>query len=145
MSARSRCFLTSIGLRRSRDDSASIHRCRFMPALWLSQQCLPESCLTRLLCSLDATARGFGRRHRLGRTVSNKPEDLHTLRASGLPCWGNCNQVVTNQASPLPIHPNGKLMNQTPFSPEENEFRISYTGFVCLTRRRRHQNHRITS
>ena len=136
MSAYSRCFLTSIGLRPSRKNSACIRLLnRFVPENRLSQQCLPESCFTRLQSSLDATACGFGRCHRLGQTASNKSEDSHALRPSGLPCRGKFRPPVTRRTCPLPIHPNGKLMNQTPFSLEDDEFRISFTGRISVAAR----------
>ncbi len=51
-----------------------------------------------------------------------------TRSSSGLPCRGKLRPPVTRPTCPLPIQPNGKLLNQTPFILEDDEFRISYTG-----------------
>ncbi len=42
---------------------------------------------------------------------------------SELPCRGKFQQVVTNLLRPLPIQPNGILLNQTPFILEETNFK----------------------
>ncbi len=41
---------------------------------------------------------------------------------------GQLQRGVTTNASPLPIQPNGKLLNQTPFILEVKKVRNSYTG-----------------
>ncbi len=46
---------------------------------------------------------------------------------SGLHCRGNFSHDVTAATGPLPIQPNGKLLNQTPFILEVKKVRNSYT------------------
>jgi hypothetical protein len=130
VSARSRCFLTSASLRRNRNDSASIRRLSVYPQNSDSPSNTCQSCALRG-CSVRLMLR---------------PADSVGATDWGSPCWaeikktpvaytqqfratvsGQSQPAVTGRASPLPIHPNGKLMNQTPFSPEEDEFQISYT------------------
>ncbi len=48
---------------------------------------------------------------------------------------GQLQRGVTTNASPLPIQPNGKLLNQTPFILEVKKVRSSYTGCMAGTGR----------
>jgi len=46
---------------------------------------------------------------------------------------GQLQRGVTTYASPLPIQPNGKLLNQNPFSLEDKKCRNSYTVGVAVS------------
>ena len=76
---------------------------------------------TELQRSLDVTACGFGRPHRLGRTPGGVNAS-HPCGPSGEPCRGKFRRGVTTATRPLPIQPSGRLLNQTPFILEETNF-----------------------
>lgn len=56
-------------------------------------------------------------------TGSHKWRSRTTVSNSGLPCRGKFRRDVTNATRPLPIQPNGILLNQTPFILEETNFK----------------------
>lgn len=62
----------------------------------------------------------------VGPRRSRRGESLRS--PSGLPCRGKFRRAVTNPTRPLPIQPNGILLNQTPYILEETNFKPRTRG-----------------
>ena len=119
--AHSHCFPIGIGLRPSRRGSACI---RVKPGLSLCTQLSQQ--YASGVTSHGAAAFIFVLRpaNLVGVTdwVSPMASEL-TISNSGLPCRGKFRRDVTTPTRPLPIQPNGILLNQTPFILEETNFK----------------------